>query len=311
LNLLIYLDEGLIRNLNSVALDGYIDIRTFRQVQDRTFGGNVRFLDRDSCSNDYKYQKDKDIRYKSKHQTFGDSIQKSKENIFSLDAKDGTRNEEEVKIISTSYKLHYDLLDNLRNSNTVKSIEKLDYKNENQVLNVGDLIEIKGCIKETSILSYLNTLLNSLNWYDTSYLNDLIKEEKLGPLNFDIIKKILTSIKEDLIKNHTKDLIVTNGDSNMIVNVNEKNFFSSDANMFDFLNCSTTIFGKVMMIDNDEDCMVSLLRKTSQQEYYKKNLEIINNYLRIIKDKGILIPNIMECNLKGRILMILPISICI
>lgn len=311
MNLLIYLDEGLIRNLNSVALDGYIDIRTFRKVQDRALGGNVRILDRDSFTNDYKYQKDKEIRYKTKHQTFGDSIQNVNENIFCLDTKDVNRNEEEIKIISTSYKLHYDLLNKLRTSETVKSIDNLDYKNSSLNLNIGDLVEIKGCIKETSIISYLNTLMNSLSWYDTDYLNSLINNENIGPLNFDIIKRILNTIKEDLTKNHTKDLIVTNGDSNMIVNVNEKYFFSADANMFDFLNCSTTIFGKIMMIDSDEDCMVSLLRKTSQQEYYKKNLEIINNYLRIIKNKGILIPNIMECTLKGKILMILPISICI
>lgn len=307
MNLLIYLDEGLIKNLNSVALDGYIDIRTFRRVQDKALGGNLRISDRTSYTNDYKYQKDIDIRYKTKHKTFGDSQQNSNENSFSLDAKEGFRNEEEIKIISTSYKLHYDLLNNLKSSNAIKLIDDLDYKN----LNIGDLIEVKGCIKETSLVSYLNTLIKSLEWYNNDYLNDLIKNEDIGPLKFDIIKKILNTIKEDLVKNHTKDLIVTNSNSNMIVNVNEKHFFSSDSNMFDFLNCNTTIFGKIMMIDTNEDCIISLLRKTSQQEYYKKNLEIINKYLKIIKDKGVIIPNIMECTLKGKILMILPISICI
>lgn len=309
MNLLIYLDEGLIRNLNSVALNGYIDIRTYRKVQDRSLGGNLRVLDRNGCSNDYKYQKDKEIGYKTKHRTYGEGIQQSRENSFSIDSKDIDRREEEIKIISTSYKLHYDLLNNLKNTDNVKVIENLDLDNLN--INIGDLIEITGCIKETSITSYLNTLINSLNWYSLEYLDSLIKDENIGPLNFDIIKKVLNTIKDELIANHTKDLLVSNGDTNVIVNVNEALFFSSKANMFDFLNCDTKIFGKVMLIDKNEECIVNLLRKSSQQEYYKELLEIVNDYLKVIKNKGVLIPNTIDCSIKGKTLMILPISICI
>ena len=59
LDLLVYLDELLIKNLNSVALNGYIDIRTFRRIRDRTIGGNARISDRNSNALDYKNQKDK------------------------------------------------------------------------------------------------------------------------------------------------------------------------------------------------------------------------------------------------------------
>lgn len=57
LDLLVYLDELLIKNLNSVALNGYIDIRTYRRIRDRTVGGNARISDRSSNGLDYKIKK--------------------------------------------------------------------------------------------------------------------------------------------------------------------------------------------------------------------------------------------------------------
>ena len=41
LDLLMYLDEGLVKNLSSMVLSGYIEIRTTKIIQDRTLSGRA------------------------------------------------------------------------------------------------------------------------------------------------------------------------------------------------------------------------------------------------------------------------------
>ena len=42
LNIFIYIDENLIKNLSSVYLNGYIDIRTFKKIYDNTLSGKIQ-----------------------------------------------------------------------------------------------------------------------------------------------------------------------------------------------------------------------------------------------------------------------------
>ena len=106
LDLLVYLDELLIKNLNSVALNGYIDIRTYRRIRDRTVGGNARISDRSSNGLDYKNQKDKISGYKSKHNICEEHFQDGSERSLGLEGRDFDRNEQEIKKITTVFTLH-------------------------------------------------------------------------------------------------------------------------------------------------------------------------------------------------------------
>lgn len=81
--------------------------------------------------------------------------------------------------------------------------------------------------------------------------------------------------------------------------------------MFDLVHCSCKIFGKVMMIKEDTDKCISLLRKSSQEEYYQQVIDSIDPYLEVLKENNIILPKKPECNVKGKMIMILPISICL
>ena len=49
LALLMYLDEDLVRNMSSFVLNGYIEIRTSRIIQDLTLSGKAGIDLRDHC----------------------------------------------------------------------------------------------------------------------------------------------------------------------------------------------------------------------------------------------------------------------
>ena len=107
------------------------------------------------------------------------------------------------------------------------------------------------------------------------------------------------------------DLLMQNEDISLLLTINENNFLSNHAHMFNLVHCSCKVFGKVMMIKEDENKCISLLRKTSQEEYYQQVIDSIDPYLEVLKENNIILPKKPECNIKGKVIMILPISICI
>ncbi|WP_300384482.1 hypothetical protein [Clostridium sp.] len=309
MDLLVYLDEELIRNLNSVALNGYIDIRTFRKIKDRTIGGNVRLNERNSDGYDCRNQKDKIEGYKSKHDSYENHYQNADEKTLGFEGRDFDRNEQEIKKISTVFTLHNDLLNKMIESNYVKDFlnEEIDFSS----IKEGDYIQIKGCVQPTSMPLYIDTLINSLNCYGDDCLNNMIDIEGLGNLNFNIIKSLLENLNKTIMANGTRDLIIENNDISIITSINEGSFLINHSNMFDLAHCNCKIFGKVMKIKEENEKCISLLRKSSQEEYFNNILNEINPYFKKLMDKGIILPEKPECNIEGKTLIILPISISI
>lgn len=307
-DLLVYLDENLVKNLNSVVLNGYIDIRTFRKIKDRTIGGNIRSSNKEAKSWDYKVGKDKIQGYKTKHKNYGDGFHSSNEKNFGFEGRDFDRNEQEIKKINTVFTLHHDLLNQLKRNNSVKNIE-----NPNKVgdISIGDYIEISGSVQETSMPLYIDTLLRIFNCYGYDFLNNLIKDKQEYKLNYNIIGNLLTELRNSITVNETRDLIIKNNDISLVLPVNKNNFLSSHFNMFDLVYCRCKIFGKVMMVKEDRIKCISLLRKSSQEDYYQEVLNSIDPYLKLLEKNNILLPKKIDCNIKGKMIMILPISICI
>ncbi len=310
LDLLVYLDELLIRNLSSLALNGYIDIRTYRRIRDRTIGGNVRIGDRSSEGLDLKSQKDKISGYKSKHNTCENHFQNGSERNLGLEGRDFDRNEQEIKKIRTVFTLHNDLLTNMYSKKRVKNLVDMNAIADGDV-KVGDYVEISGCVQETSLPLYIDTLIESINCYGVDFLNSFLDKENLKELDFGIISRLLINLKNSITKNGTADLVLKAGETSLVLAINENNFVNNGYNSIDFVQCSCKIFGKVMMIKEDDNKCISLLRKSSQEEYYEKVLAAIDPYLNLLRSKNIILPNKTECDIKGKMIMILPISICI
>lgn len=308
LDLLIYLDELLIKNLNSLVLNGYIDIRTYRRIKDRTLGGNVRISDRNSNGNDLKNQKDKLIGYEGKHKTCEEHYQYGSERNLGIEGRDFDRVENEIKKINTVFTLHNSLVNKMYSNNNIKKIDYKELSDGN--INSGDYIEVTGCIHETSMPLYLEALIECIDCYGIDYLNSLL-EKNTNSLNFNIIYKLLLSVKKTVTENGGLDLLIKNQDISLLLTINKNNFVNSGYNIFDFIQCDCKIFGKVMMIKEDDNKCISLFRKSSQEKYYESILEVIEPYIENLREKNIVLPIKPNCNVNGKVIMILPISICI
>lgn len=309
LDLLVYLDEGLIRNLNSLVVDGYIDIRTFKTTCDTSFGGNVDITNKEAKSFDFKKQKDKVLGYKSRHKSCEDHYQNGDDKHLGFEGRDFRRVEHEIKKINTIFTFHNELISNMYNTQNMK---RIDYDiNKSDSAKEGDYIEINGIVKDTSISLYIDVLIDVIDCYGADFLNSFLDENELKSLNFNIISNLLKGLKKIITANGTHDLIIQTKDASLVVSVNENNFLNNQWSMFNLVHCSCKIFGKVMMIkENDEKC-VSLLRKSSQEEYYDRVFSSIAPYLEKLEKNNIIIPKKPECNIKGKMMMIFPMSICI
>lgn len=309
LDLLVYLDEALIKNLNSVILNGYIDIRTYRRIKDRTIGGNVKIGDRESNGSDFGSKKDKLEGYRTKQESCDDHYENGSDRSLGFEGRDFDRNEQEIKKISTIFTLHGSLLNNMYNNKNVKKISYKDMENGN--IKEGEYVEVDGFLQETSLPFYIDTLIYSINCYGADFLNTLLEKKNLKNLNFNVICKLLERLRMSITSRGSHDLIMKNEDISLLLTINENNFLSNHAHMFNLVHCSCKVFGKVMMIKEDDNKCISLLRKTSQEEYYQQIIDSIDPYLEVLKENNIILPKKPECNIKGKVIMILPISICI
>ncbi|GAA0759585.1 MULTISPECIES: hypothetical protein [Clostridium] len=309
LDLLVYLDEALIKNLNSVILNGYIDIRTYRRIKDRTIGGNIKIGDRESNGSDFGSKKDKIEGYKTKQERCDDHYENGSDRSLGFEGRDFDRNEQEIKKISTIFTLHGSLLNRMYDNKNVKKISYKDMESGN--IKEGEYVEVDGFLKETSLPFYIDTLIYIINCYGADFLNTLLEKKNLKNLNFNIICKLLERLRMSITSRGSHDLLMQNEDISLLLTINENNFLSNHAHMFNLVHCSCKVFGKVMMIKEDENKCISLLRKTSQEEYYQQVIDSIDPYLEVLKENNIILPKKPECNIKGKVIMILPISICI
>ena len=79
-DLLIYLDEGLTKNLNSLIINGYIETRTSKWIEDRTISAGVDFTDKDLYFQEDRRMKDERDGYKGKSYNNACNTTEGKEN---------------------------------------------------------------------------------------------------------------------------------------------------------------------------------------------------------------------------------------
>ena len=322
-DLLIYLDEALTKNLNSLIIDGYIEKRTSRWIEDRTVSTGIIMNERGQFYEEDRYVKDERDGYKGKNSTKVDTNTDSCDNGMSLDGRRYVRREEELTRIYTTFELHQQLVNGLNSSNLIKNIS--GNLSDNNSINTGDYVEIDGVISSNSVVSYIDAFYNMMNCFGVKNLcelcknilgNDLNSVEgarnilENNVLNFEMLFNQLSYLKTLLNDNNNQDIIINTGNNEVVVTVNNSCFLSSYANAYDKVECPCKVVGKIIKKCSSTDC-IHLLRKTGQPNYYEKLLSWCNPLRNQLERSGIIIPEEPKWKVQGESLLIIPISLCI
>lgn len=324
-DLLIYLDEALTKNLNSLIIDGYIEKRTSRWIEDRTVTTGMRMSERGQFYEEDRYVKDERDGYKGKNSTKVDTNTDSCDNSMNLDGRRFIRREEELTRIYTTFELHQQLVGGLNKSNLIKTLS--GNLSDNTSVNVGDYVEVDGVISPNSVVAYIDALYNMMNCFGVNNLCEFCKNtsgnnvteskstkniigDKGNILNFEMMFNQLNYLKTLLTNNNNQDIIINTGSNDIVVTVNNSCFLNSYANAYDKMECPCKIVGKVIKRCSSTEC-IHLLRKTGQPNYYENFFNWCNPLRCQLKDLGIIIPEEPKWKVQGESLLIIPISVCI
>lgn len=306
LALLMYLDEGLVKNLSSLYLSGYINIRTTKLIQDRTITGKTGFDNRERNYGEDRSFEEERQGYRNNNCTKLDSFDFSNNTSGDVEDREYLRREEEVQKIYTTFTLHSEIFSSLDSQNIVKYFDDRTI-NAGEV-SEGDYVKIRGNLTTENINTYLDTLLTAFNCYGCENLNKLISLKNEDIMNFTTMNNILSHLNDILNKNSTEDMILTCGDTPVVVNVNDNYFMNTNSYIFDKVECPCTIFGKVIKVAPCGDS-VNLLRKTAQENFYEKILNQCIGYCNLLNSNGIIMPEMPRLKCEGISLVVVPVSI--
>lgn len=201
LELLMYLDEGLVKNLSSLVLSGYIEIRTTRLIQDKTLSEKIGSDNRTHSFGEDRDGKDVNDGFKRKNDL---SICRSEEtfcNNVDAENRDFIRREEELKRIYTTFNLHGQLFQQLNSANKIVKFDNTTIHSGE--VNEGDYIRMRGFLTSESINSYIESLETLFDCFGCDTLNSIIPNKSSNIVNFNSICKMLTRLEEILGRNNT------------------------------------------------------------------------------------------------------------
>ena len=310
LALLMYLDEGLVTNLSSLMLSGYINIRTTKLIQDRTLLGNAAIEERNRGYEEDRKGDERRDGFKSDNYTNVGSCEESSFNRGFLENREFIRREEEFQRIYTTFTLHSQLIQEIGNKYDVREFDNRTIR-EGEV-KAGDYVSIHGELTSKSVNSYVDSVLTVFNCFGCDNLNKMIPQNSKEKccMDFNSMNVFMNHLSEILNKNSTEDLILICGDTQVVLNVNDNYFMNNKSYVYDRVDCPCTVFGKVIKVAKSGEC-VSLLRKTAQQEYYEKVLGNFCTYCDAMTSSGIVIPEMPDLKCEGVSLVVVPISISI
>ncbi|MBE6048360.1 MAG: hypothetical protein E7213_08190 [Clostridium sp.] len=306
LALLMYLDEGLVKNLSSLYLSGYIDIRTTRLIQDRTLTGKTGFDNRErNYGEDRTFQEERQG-FKNSNCVKLNSADFSNSSNSNVEDREFLRREEDIQKIYTTFTLHSEIFSTLDSQNAVKYFCDGNI-NENEI-NEGEYVKITGTLTTENVNSFVDSLITAFNGYGCDNLNKFLKFKDEDILNFTTMNNILIHLNDVLSRNSTEDMILTCGNTPVIVNVNDNYFMNNYSYIFDRVECPCTVFGKVIKVASYGE-YVNLLRKTTQQNFYEKILNNCKYYCDLLNSNGIIVPEMPRLKCEGVCLVVVPISI--
>ena len=305
-DVLVYLDENLVRNLSSLVLTGFIETITKTQSFDRTLSAGFHEGDRIERSNQGSVSRIEREGFKDKNKLEAINNLEQHHLEKDIDSRQCIREEKQVRTTYTTFVLNGNLIDYLNENEHLQHKSESDIENNN--IYPGDLIEIEGTITNKCITSYVDTLLNLITIFGTEYL-DMLTKDCSEKMNFSMFSKMLTYIKSILTYNNTEDLIMKSGSGTIILSVNKDNFMNSRCNMFDNTNCHCKVVGKVIKTCSEECDSISLLRKTGQEEFYEKFFEKYKPLLECLKKNDVLIPECPDLRINECAIQIMPLNI--
>ena len=259
-DLLIYLDEELTKNLNSLVIEGYIEKRTSRWIEDRTISGNVRFQDREQYFEEDRCIRDERDGYKGKNYNSADTLTNTKEKTEGIDGRRFIRREEELTRIYTIFELHNQLINGMNDSNILKNVSD-DWMNDD--ISVGDYIQLNGIIGQDSVLSYVDVCCNLINCIGCDTLNSLSKSTSSDIYNYNVASSYLMTLRDSLNVNNTQDVIIKTNNNDVVLMMNNQYLFNNYGNIYERAGCPCKIVGKVIRVCEDGE-YIHLLRKTGQ-----------------------------------------------
>ncbi|AWK52689.1 hypothetical protein DIC82_17555 [Clostridium beijerinckii] len=305
-DILVYLDENLVRNLSSLVLTGFIETITKTQSFDRTLSAGFHQGDRSESSNQGSITRIEREGFKDKNKLEANNNFEHHHMDKEMDARQCVREEKQVKTTYTTFMLNGNLMDHLNEKKQLQHKNETDIENNN--ISTGDLIEIEGIITNKGVLSYIDTLINLITIFGPEYLDTLSKDCKSN-FNFSIFFKMFTYIRSILTYNNTQDLIMKTGNGTVILTVNINNFMNNRCSLFDNINCHCKVVGKVIKTCSEEYDSISLLRKTGQEEFYEKFFEKCKPLLECLKKNDILIPECPDLRINKCAIQIMPLNI--
>lgn len=305
-DVLIYLDENLVRNLSSLVLTGFIETITKTQAFDRTLSTGLHEGDRLECLTENHTSKIEREGFKDKNKSEGTNNHLNHHADKDIDLRQCIREEHQVKTTYTTFVLNQKLLEHFNTNQQLQHRNLTDIEKNN--ISTGELIEIEGIITSKGVIPYIDALINLITIFGCEYLDSLNKDCK-EKINFAISLKMLTYIRSILTCNNTQDLIMETGKGTVILTVNKDNFMNNRCSLFDNINCHCKVVGKVVKTCSKECDTISLLRKTGQEVFYEKFFEKCKPLLECLKKNDIIIPECPNLRINKNAIQIIPLDI--
>ena len=303
---LVYLDETLVKNLSSLVLTGYIETITLTQTFDNTLSAGLTEGNRTESGNQGSISKIEREGFKDKNKLEANNELENYHYDRQLDSKRCVREERRVQTTYTTFVLNKNLMSYFHENNKLNHREVDDV--ENDKIEVGDIIEIEGIITNEGIISYVNSIISLIEGFGYDYLDEITKECKCC-LNFNRLYKMIIYFQKMLESNNTQDLIMKVGKGTVILTVSTSNFMNSQYNAFDKINCHCTVVGKVIKTCKEKDDTISLLRKTGQEEFYEEFLKTASSLMECLRKNKIFVPKCPKLRFEKCAIQVMPLNI--
>ena len=164
----------------------------------------------------------------------------------------------------------------------------------------------------TPLIALMKDQVDNLksNGINAEYINSTQSLNSNLGLNYNSLLGQVNYLKDLLTINNSQDMIVNCGNSSVVLPVNNDNFLSSYGSIYDKMECTCKVIGKVIRVCDENQC-IHFLRKTGQAQFYESLLNSYTPLKQILNDKGIFLPNEPKCKVEGKSLLVIPISLFI